>query len=214
MGGLRAEWYRFLGRQRGGEMHILARAFRLIMRPEAEWRSIAVERATPLRLFGYAAVLAAIPAVAGFLGYAVVGVSLGFHAPRLRIPVGLEFERALLGYALWLVGVYVIALIVRWLAPRFEGRADLVTGLKVAVYAPTALWLAGIFLLVPPIGWVSLIGLYSVYTLAIGLPVVTRCPPDESQWYVGAIVLVFIIIAVIVAVAGGAVLPGLIGPAP
>ena len=126
-------------------MRILSRAFRLLLHPAAEWRSIAAEPATVSEFLGYATVLAAIPAIAGFIGYSVVGMSLGIHAARLRMPIGPGIERAVVVYVLWVVGVYVAALLVRAIAPRFEGRSDLVTGLKVAVHAPTAVWIAGIF---------------------------------------------------------------------
>ena len=214
MGGLRANVIGSVHGSAGTMMRILARAFRLITRPEAEWRSIAVEPTTPGQLFAYAAVLAAIPPSRALLGYSVVGVSLGIRAPHLgfRSLSGLSARSPVMSCGS--SGVYVIALIVRALAPRFEGRADLVTGLKVAAHAPTALWLAGVFVLVPPIGWLSLIGLYSIYTLAIGLPIVTRCPPDESLWFVGATILAFIAIVVIAGIAGGASVPGLVAPSP
>lgn len=195
-------------------MRILSRAFKLLLHPAAEWRSIAAEPATVSELLGYATVLAAIPAIAGFIGYSVVGVSLGIHAARLRMPIGPGIERAVVVYVLWVAGVYVAALLVRAIAPRFEGRSDLVTGLKVAVHAPTAVWIAGIFALIPPIGILTLLGLYSVYTLAIGLPIVTGCPPDESVWFVGAIVLCYLVVAILVAVIGGMIVPGFAAPAP
>ena len=81
------------------------------------------------------------------------------------------------------------------------------TGLKVASMPRPRSGSPGIFMLVPPIGMLSLIGLYSVYTLAIGLPIVTGCPPDESVWFVGAIVLCYVLIAILVAVIERAV-PG------
>ena len=91
MGGLRrGDAILFVGATAFGErvrrVHILSRAFRLLVHPAAEWRAIAAEPASRADLSAYAAVLAAIPAVAGFIGYSVIGVSLGIRAPRLRMP--------------------------------------------------------------------------------------------------------------------------------
>ena len=178
-------------------MHIPTRAFRLLTNPGAEWRSIAVQPASTAQLLTYAAVLALIPPLAAFIGYSVIGVSPGMDGTRLRMPIEWGLSRAVLGYVLLLVGVWVNAMLIEALAPRFQGRADFNTALKLAAYAPTPLWLAGIFLLVPPIGFLSLLGLYSIYVLTVGLPIIARVPPDESLWLVASIVTCYAIVSIL-----------------
>ena len=131
---------------------MLRRAVRLLLHPASEWRSIATQPTTTTELYHYALVMAAIQPIAAFIGYSVVGVSLGILSHPLRMPIEWGASRAILGYVLWLAGVYITALIVAELAPKFQGRADFIDGLKIAVYAPTAFWLAGIFMLVPSAG--------------------------------------------------------------
>ena len=59
----------------------------LVTKPKEEWQSIKSEKMSVADMFTkYAIILAAIPAVAGFIGYTVVGISVGFGT--FRIPVG------------------------------------------------------------------------------------------------------------------------------
>ncbi len=191
-------------------MQIVHRARRLLLEPAVEWRSIAVEQDDAASLFlRYGLILAAIPSIAAFLGYSVIGFDMLGHAVRLPIARGLG--AAIASYLLWLAGIWVTALVIELLAPRFGGRADLVTGLKLAVHAPTAAWIASVFLAFPGLRILSLLGLVSVYTLAVGIPVVTRCPPDEAPGFAAIVVICFLAIAIAIALAGGSLLPGLFG---
>ncbi len=177
-------------------MRIVNRAIRLLTNPAAEWRSIAVQPTSTAEVMRYALILAAIPPLAAFIGYSIVGGALGLLIPPLRMPIGWGISRAFAGYALWIGGIWVTALAIEALAPRFQGRATFLDALKLAAYAPTAAWLAGIVMVLPELGILLLLGgIYSAYTLSVGLPVVTRCPPDETPWFTAAILLCSIIVA-------------------
>jgi hypothetical protein len=47
--------------------------------------------------------------------------------------------------------VWVFGKIVQALAPRFGGAGEEMPAMKLAAYSPTAMWLAGVFALVPPL---------------------------------------------------------------
>ena len=68
-----------------------------------------------------------------------------------------------------LIGVLVIAYVIDFLAGVFGAQKNLDNAMKVAAYAPTAAWLAGIFGLIPLSGFLSLLGLYSLYLLHTGI---------------------------------------------
>jgi hypothetical protein len=76
--------------------------------------------------------------------------------------------------------VYVLALIIDALAPQFGGRKDLAGALRLAVYSYTPVWLAGIFLLVPGLSFLVVLGLYAVYPLWAGLPVLMQVPAEKA----------------------------------
>ena len=73
--------------------------------------------------------------------------------------------------------------------------------LKVAAYSSTAAWLAGIFILIPALGFLQILGLYSLYLLYLGLPRLMKTPEDKALVYTAiVIVAAFVIFAVIGAV--------------
>ncbi len=179
---------------------LIARAINILMRPRAEWDVIALERAsTPGLVFGYAAILAAIPAIArmisGLMPHCFFGVC---YTPNpLFVVIG-----AVVYYALAVAGVFVIGLIIEALAPSFGGEKNQVQAMKVAVYSWTAAWLAGIFLIIPWIGpLLSLVGLYSLYLLYLGLRGVMKSPEDKAVLYT----VVVVVLAIVVFFVAGAI---------
>lgn len=191
---------------------LVERVKSILLKPSATWDVIDGEPATTSGLFkNYAMILAAIPAICGLIGGAVIGV-LGFRTPLIGGIVG-----AIVGYVLSLVLVYVLALIIDALAPSFDGQRDKTQALKVAVYSSTAGWVAGIFALIPMLGILAILGsLYGLYLLYLGLPKLMKAPQEKALGYtvvtvIVAVVLSIVISAVTAAVAGLSLLGGGIG---
>src|SRR5690606_13016880 len=144
-----------LARGRGIAMDsnaLVARGKGILLAPKAEWPVIAGEPATVKGLYtGYAMILAAIPAVFGFIKGSFIGHSLfGVTVPT---PIAAGLVGMVVGYALGLAMLYVVALVVNALAPSFGGEKDQVQALKTVASAWTASWVAGIANIVPWIGW-------------------------------------------------------------
>ncbi len=162
---------------------IINRVKNLITKPEAEWDVIAGESATIQGLYkSYAMILAAIPAVVGFLAIVLRAPSAIGHA--LLTLIG--------GYILALLGIAVLAFIVDFLAPKFKGTSNQISAFKLAVYSATPAWVSGLFLIVPIIGPIlMLVGVvYSLYLFFLGVPKLMKCPKDQA--------VVFTVVAVIV----------------
>ena len=185
---------------------LVERARNILLKPVATWGVIAEEPATPQGLFtGYAVVLAAIPPAAEFIGGQVFGHS--FFGVTYRPPFIGSLVGAILHYVLSLIGIYIFALIINALAPSFDGQKNQVQALKVAVYAYTGAWVAGIFAIIPALGMLSILGgLYSLYLLFLGLPRVMRAPESKALGYAAVCVIVGIVLSIVV---GGVV--GLLG---
>jgi hypothetical protein len=183
---------------------IISRVQGILMTPKAEWDKIEPEAATTQGLFmGYAAILAAIPAIAQIIGglwpLCVLGICV--HRNLIAVAVG-----AILYYVLSLVGVFIIALIVDELAPSFGGTKNRIQALKLVIYSWTAAWLAGIFAVVPFLGILGIVGLYSFYLLYLGVPKMMKAPEDKALGYTAVSVILGIIVYFVVAlVAGGVV---------
>lgn len=173
-------------------MDLVERAKAIILTPKTEWRAIETEPGDPPYLFtNYVAVLAAIPAVCGFIGASIIGTPI-----RVGILGGLA--AAIVRYILSFVLVYVMAMIVDALAPTFGGTKSQPNALKLVVYAMTPIWLVGVFALIPGLHILRILGLYGLYLFWLGLPVLMRAPDDKSAPYAAAVVVCGIVLSLVV----------------
>ena len=179
---------------------LIARVMDILLRPRATWPQIAVEP-TPVTqlLIGYVMPLAAIQAVVSFVRMSLLGVHLPFGA-TLRTPIAQGLTSAVLGFALALVGVLVLAFIVNVLAPTFKGTRSLRQALNIAAYAVTPAWLGALAGLLPALGTlVGLVcGLYAIYLMYLGLPVLMRAPPDKALGYTATVVICSIVLGIVI----------------
>ena len=162
---------------------IIKRAIAIITKPNDEWQVIKNETMSIADMFTkYAIILAAIPAIAGFIGYGLIGISVGFGT--FRIPLGRCLIWAIFMYALSLVGVYLTAFIMDALAPSFGSQKDMNRSLKVVVFSWTPVWIAGILYIIPSIAvivWIA--SLYALFLLYIGMKSLKEPPQDKLMGY-------------------------------
>jgi len=179
-------------------MNLVERVKGILLAPDSEWRTIAAEPDDATGLFAnYVAYLAAVPAICGFIGTSIIGFTIPTYG-TFRVDVLSGLMAAIFQFLLAFVVVYVVALIIDALAPTFSGTKNLPNALKLAAYSYTPAWLAGVFLLVPGLRFLTILGLYGLYLLYKGLPVLMRSPPDKSFIYAAAVVACAIIIGLIV----------------
>jgi hypothetical protein len=184
-------------------MNLVDRVKRILLSPRTEWEVIDNEPTTPAQLFtGYAMPLAAIGPIAQIIGYSVFGITVPF-AGTYRVPVGSAITSALVTYVLTLAGTYVLGLIIDALAPTFNGQRSQIQALKLAVYSSTASWLAGIFHLIPGLRLLTILGLYSLYLLYLGLPVLMKSPRDKAVAYTAVIVVAAVVLFMLTGMLAG-----------
>jgi hypothetical protein len=190
-------------------MNLVERVKGILLTPRTEWEVIAGETTTPAALYaGYVLPLAAIGPVAQVTGSSVLGVRMPLGGAVYRTPIGAALTAAVVAYVLSLIGVFVMALIIDALAPTFGGTKSQVQALKTAAYSSTALWVAGIFTLVPGLRVLYILGLYSVYLLYLGLPATMKAPADRAGAYTGVVIVVQIVLFFLVRLVGGRFLVG------
>jgi len=160
-------------------------------------------------LTGYAVPLAAIPAIFGMLGYTLVGqrYALGPVVGVIRVPFIYALIWAIVTYILILVALYIEGIVINALAPSFSSKQNAVNAFKLAVYAYTPAFVAGILNIFPRLGiLVFLISLYSVYLLYLGLPVMMETPKEKVIVYLIVTLIVMIIIYLVFGAIAGAIL--------
>jgi len=179
---------------------LIERAKAVVLTPKTEWPVIADEPATVADLYkNYIIVLAAIPAIFGFIKGSLIGISIPF-AGTIRIGIGAGLAQMLVSYALTLGMVFVMALIVDALAPSFGGQKSQTQALKTVAYAYTASWVAGVAQIVPFLGVLILIagGIYSIYLLYLGLPHTMKSPPEKAAGYTAVVIIIAIVLGFVI----------------
>jgi hypothetical protein len=191
-------------------MDLVTRAKNITLTPGTEWPVIEGESATTVELLtGYALPLAAIGAVAGFIGSSLIGLPFLGRTPFISGIVAAVF-----GLVMTLVSCFVLSLIIDALAPTFNGQKNQIQALKLAVYSFTPAWIAGVLRIVPLLSiLIFFASLYAIYVLYTGIPRLMKSPQDKALPYtavvvVCAIVLGFVVAAITGILIGGAMLTG------
>ena len=168
---------------------LIERVKAILLAPEGEWPIIAKEPDSARELlFGYVALLALIPTLAGFFGSWLIGGYISFLSGLLG---------ALLGYLLVFLAVVIVATAMNALAPIFLAQRNFLNAIKVTVYSYTPVWLAGVFLLIPGLTYLTVIGLYGAYLLWLGLSGLMQAPRDKALPYAAAVLAVALVVAIV-----------------
>ncbi len=187
------------------QQKLTTRVKNILLQPKAEWDVIDGEVSDIGGLYkNYIMILAAIPPLATMIhglafGHSMFGIT---YRPSIMGAVG----TAITTYIVSLIGVFIFALIIDGLAPSFGAAKNRDQAFKVAAYTGTASWVAGIFGLIPGLGFLDILGLYGLYLLYLGLPKLMKVPDDKAMGYtvvsvIAAAVLFFVMAAIATPVA-------------
>ncbi|MGE0830111.1 MAG: Yip1 family protein [Hyphomonadaceae bacterium] len=183
----------------GGAPNLIDRAKNILLQPKAEWDKIKGEQTGLQALItGYVLPLAALAAICGFIGMAFIGVPMPWGT--IRIPIATAAGSAILQVVLACAWVWVLGQIINAIAPSFGSTQDTGQAYKVAAYSGTASLLAGVFAIFPPLAWLGLVGLYSLYLLWVGLPKLMNTPEDKKVGYFATVLVIAILGAIVLVI--------------
>lgn len=179
-------------------MSLVIRARNILVNPKLEWSVIAAEPESVKKFYTtYVGPLALIARIATFIGLSIIGFSVPFVGTYRIAPMS-GLLQAAFAFAAALAGVFLLSLIINELAPTFHGSKDRVRALKVAGYAATPGFLAGVLLIFPVLGVLQLIAaLYSLYLLYVGLPVLMKSPREATIGYTASVIGCAIVLGLI-----------------
>lgn len=178
-------------------MALVDRVKNILLQPKTEWAAIEPEATDPKALYlNYAVILAIVPAAASFLNLVLFAGPLG-----TRVTIGSALVAAITQYVLSLVMVFVVAFIADVLAPSFDGSKNLNQALKATIYSMTPAWVAGVFVLIPGLGWLLLLlgTVYSLYLFFLGTQVLMKVPEQKAIGYTIVVVIVAIVVSFVIA---------------
>jgi hypothetical protein len=166
----------------------------VLLNPKDTWSAIKTEGDNQVSIIkSYLIYLAAIPAIALFIGRVLIGTQtvLGHY----RVPFFRGLLWAILYYVFTIVGIYLSALVINALASKFEVEKNELASFKLVAYSYTAPLAAGILFLVPSLENLGLlIGLYGIYLLYIGLPIIMDVQKEKIVAYTAVSSLAIIVI--------------------
>ncbi|MFI5014800.1 MAG: Yip1 family protein [Hyphomicrobiales bacterium] len=184
-------------------MRLIDRAIDICVKPRATFLEIEREKAGFTGLYrDYLLWLAALPVLVKL----AVGW-LGRHPPRAGSHVAAVLAGAALDYICLLAGVYILALAIDALAPLFGGERDEDRALRLCAYALTPTFLASATGALPGLAWTSVLGLYSIALVIIGLPRLMRCADDRALAYGASAAVAMAAIALATSLLTSRVLP-------
>jgi hypothetical protein len=186
----------------------------MIIRPGAEWRTVAQERSTmKYILFSYVLPMALLPAIASFIGYGFVGASgLLFRVSGLYWGAAMAIDSLITSLMVYWLGTYIVD----WMAPGFGSERNVCRSAQLVAYSYTPAWLAGIFYLLPTLQELVVLGLYSVYLFYLGLPLLKSTPADQRVAFTitSSIIVIIVrfvvgllIVNIVYSISGNAFLP-------
>jgi hypothetical protein len=165
---------------------IVERVIGMLAQPRRTWATVDQEPTTTAALYrGYIMPLAGLAALARLIGLALVG-----FPETGRLPFARALATAVLYFGFELLAVDLIAYVIDWLGPvlgcpECEGVPRHIQALKIATYARTPLWVAGLVLVVPSLSVIAITigGLYSIYLLWLGIPELMKAPKHRIPVY-------------------------------
>jgi len=163
----------------------------VLTKPRNCWATITTENQDiPTVYKSFVIPLAVIGAIAGYIGTAIMGVTAS-----LVLTIGT--------LAMQLVFFYIGAVVVEWLAPKFNGQASRDQAFRYVAYSWTPLLVAGVFGFIPGLGaLLSLVGLiYAIYLFCLGAPRMANVASDKLVPFIISYFVIMIVIGIVVGAA-------------
>jgi len=147
-------------------MNLVERAKNICVTPATEWPVISGESIPNATVVtSYVVPLAAVSAIAGFVGGSIIGRTQPFIG-TYRVPFATGVGVAAFTVIMAVLGVYLVSIIITALAPTFGAHKDSAQAFKVAAYSFTPAWIGGFFEVLPVMGIGALLGaLYGIHLL-------------------------------------------------
>ena len=179
---------------------ILDHVWGLLIRPEHEWKSIRKQRGTAFRsYFSHVALLAAIPAVCGYIGTTGAGWQIGAREP-VKLTPDSALDIAITYYIVMLVAVFVVGKLIHWMGQTYGSKQALAQGVALAGYTATPLFLVGVMQLYPLLWLNMVVGLpalaYTVYLLYTGVPIMMGISKERGFLFSSAVLAVGLVMLV------------------
>lgn len=180
---------------------MIQHTFGLLVRPSAQWRTIAdLPESSFKTLVLYPWFLAILPAVAWFYGTSKIGWSVGEHGETIRLTAESARQISFLFYLGMIASVGAVGYFIHWMAHTYGADSSITKGIVITGLCATPMFLFGAVGFYPLLWLDLLIGVaavsWSVYLLYLGIPIVMDIPEERGFLFSSAVVGVALVIMV------------------
>lgn len=177
----------------------------LALKPAETWPTIAQEETTVMELLkGYLVYLAAVPALGQFIGYWLVGFNTHTRYGFFRFTFIESLVNAAVTFILTVISIWAFAKLLAFFSPRFGGGDDEIPAFKLAIFGIAPCLIAGALFVIPQLdGLVFLVGVYCLYLLYVGVPILMGTPKEKTLPYAVVVVVSLVLIAIVISAITG-----------
>ena len=170
-------------------MSIFNQAISVIFNPRASLEKSRNQKTEMMDAIFYLTIVG-IPTLIGLIiGYGIIWQ----HSLGRAVISGVVY------YILAIIGIVVFSYIFNILSPTFKSTQNQMNALKLVTIAATPWLIAGIFYIYPPLGiLVFLAGIYGLYILYKGIPILMGTPKDQQIPYLIIAVVIYFVITIII----------------
>lgn len=170
---------------------VLQHVWGLFTNPKREWEAIRDDKCTIGKCYtAHVMILAAIPAISGFIGTTQFGWQIGIGDP-VKLTMESAGIIAVLYYLAMIVGVYSLGWMIHWMGDTYGSDAPLSQCVVLAAYTATPLFLIGLMELYPVLWLNMVVGIvalsYTVYLLYTGVPIMMGISEDRGFLFSSAV---------------------------
>lgn len=162
--------------------NIFKRAINIMFKPKSEWEVVANEKPkVPMLIFGYSLILVLIPVISLILGYGLIGSKITAIWDN---SFGAGFIKASIFFIAAFTAIIGGAVVINALAPAFKTEKNFGRAMQLITYSFTPVFFAGALFILPLISFLAhLAGLYGIFVLLMGLPIIMKTPKNHQIGY-------------------------------
>ncbi|MEH6581948.1 MAG: Yip1 family protein [Halioglobus sp.] len=185
---------------------MIQHTFGLLVKPSAQWRSIAdLPEKSFNTLVLYPCIFAILPAIAWYYGTSQVGWTVGEHGDPIKLTVASARQISILFYFGMLGCIAAIGYFIHWMSATYGANSSFAKGIVIAGLTATPLFITGMVGF-HPVLWVDLlIGVvavsWSIYLLYLGIPIVMGIPEERGFLFSSAVLAIAMVMLICLMVA-------------
>jgi len=180
---------------------MIQHTFGLLVRPSAQWRTVAdLPESSFKTLVLYPCFLAILPAVAWFYGTSQVGWTVGEHGETIKLTTQSARQICILFYLTMVACVAIIGFFIHWMSDTYGAESSLTRGIVIAGLTATPLFIAGLVGFYPLLWLDLLVGVaavsWSVYLMYLGIPIIMDIPEERGFLFSSAVLAIAMVILI------------------